>query len=137
MEKASIQNNWHYNPKLKERAKYLRTHFTKAESYLWKFGLKGNIMGFAFKRQRPVLNYIADFMCCELLLIIECDGATHLLPGAEERDLKRQHELEALSFTVLRFEDGMVLNHLSTTLSIIQQEVERLAKLASLHSPSV
>jgi very-short-patch-repair endonuclease len=128
MEKASIQNNWHYNPKLKDRAKYLRKHFTKAESYLWKFGLKGNIMGYAFKRQRPVLNYIADFMCCELNLIIECDGATHLLPGAKERDLKRQCELEAVGFTVLRFEDSMVLNHLTTALGIIQQETEHLAE---------
>lgn len=65
MEQASIENNWHYNPKLKEGAQYLRKNFTKAESYLWKFGLKGNLMGFAFKRQRPVMNYIADFMCCE------------------------------------------------------------------------
>lgn len=128
MEKASINNNWHYNPGLKERARYLRRNFTKAESYLWKFALKSNLMGYSFKRQRPVLNYIADFMCCDLNLIIECDGATHLLPGAEEKDLVRQHELEAVGFTVLRFEDSMVLNNLGTTITIIQQEVERLTK---------
>ena len=128
MEKASKHNNWHYNPYLKERAAYLRKNFTKAESYLWKFALKSSTMGYAFKRQRPVLNYIADFLCCELNLIIECDGATHLLPGAYEKDLKRQHELEKVGFTVLRFEDSMVLNNLTTAIGIIQQEIERLEK---------
>ena len=76
-----------------------------------------------------MLIYIADFMCKELLLIIECDGATHLMDGAEMKDLKIQKALEAVGFTFLRFEDGMILNHLSLALGIIEQEVERLAKL--------
>ena len=33
--------------------------------------------GYNFNRQRPVLDYIADFMCKELKLIIELDGITH------------------------------------------------------------
>ncbi len=81
-------------------------------------------MGVKFLRQRPVLHYIADFMCRELLLIIECDGASHLVEGAAERDQKRDKDLEAIGFKVLRFEDGMILNDLSLTLSIIEQVIE-------------
>ncbi|MBE7447077.1 MAG: DUF559 domain-containing protein [Planctomycetia bacterium] len=33
--------------------------------------------GYQFRRQRPVLNYIADFMCKELKVVIEVDGSTH------------------------------------------------------------
>lgn len=128
MEKATKQNNWHYNPRLTERAKYLRRNFTKAESYIWKFGLQGNKMGYKFLRQRPVLNYISDFMCRELMLIIECDGATHLIEGADTKDLKRQKKLESIGFTVLRFEDSIILNHLTIALSIIEQEIERIVK---------
>lgn len=85
MEKASKENNWHYNPKLTARAKNLRRDFTKAESYLWKFALKRKLTGYTFNIQPPVLLYIADFLCRELLLIIECDGATHLLAGAKKK----------------------------------------------------
>jgi len=129
MQIASKQNNWHYNSALTERAKSLRRNFTKSEAYLWKFCLKGNIMGVKFMRQRPVLNYIADFMCRELLLIIECDGITHLQEGASEKDSIRQKKLEEVGFTVLRFEDSMILNNLTLAISIIEQEVERLKRL--------
>jgi len=86
-------------------------------------------MGVKFMRQRPVLNYIADFMCRELLLIIECDGITHLQEGASEKDSIRQKKLEEVGFTVLRFEDSMILNNLTLAISIIEQEVERLKRL--------
>ncbi len=53
----------------------------------------------------------------------------YIKAGAEEKDLKRQKALEAVGFTVLRFEDSMILDHLTTALSIVEQEVESLAKL--------
>jgi very-short-patch-repair endonuclease len=126
MPNASKSNNWFHNPHLTDRARYLRKHATKSEVYLWKFALKSKIMGYSFDRQRPVLNYIADFMCKVLMLIFECDGITHQLEGSEEKDMVRQIKLEEVGFTILRFEDGMILNHLSTTLSIIEQEIKRL-----------
>jgi very-short-patch-repair endonuclease len=62
MEKAAPQNNYHYNPTLKTFAKDLRKHMTKAEACLWKYQLRaGQMKGYTFLRQRPVLSYIADF----------------------------------------------------------------------------
>ena len=127
MQKASKDNNYLYNANLRGRAGALRCKGTKAEAYLWKFALSKRIQGFKFLRQRPVLYYIADFMCPELMLIIETDGATHLLEGAAEKDLVRQQKLEEVGFTVLRFEDGAVINNLSLVLSIIEQQVKELA----------
>lgn len=78
MEQARPKNNWHYNKKLKSFANDLRKRMTKSEACLWKYALKsGKICNWQFRRQRPVLNYIADFMCKELLFIIELDGITH------------------------------------------------------------
>ena len=85
MQKATKENNYLYNINLRERAKLLRRKGTKAEAYLWKFALKKKIQGYKFLRQRPVMNYIADFMCPELMLIIETDGVSHLLEGAEKK----------------------------------------------------
>jgi len=122
---ASIENNFHYNPKLKERAKYLRNHATKAEACLWKYLLKSRSLGFQFTRQRPVLNYIADFMCKELMLVIEVDGITHLDPGVIKKDKKKQFDLEAVGFTVLRFEDEGVLTNIDGVQSVIEQYFEK------------
>ena len=44
MEKASANNNWHYNPKLKTFANSLRNNMTKAEASLWKYVLKAGKM---------------------------------------------------------------------------------------------
>lgn len=81
-----------------------------------------------FLRQRPVLNYIVDFVCLELMLIIECDGASHFIEGAEIKDVKRQKALEEIGFTFLRFEDGMVINHIGMVCSIVEQEIEEKKK---------
>ncbi len=62
-----------------------------------------------FLRQRSVLNYIADFMCKELLLILEVDGSIHLLEENIARDKKREDDLKAIGFTILRFPNWMVL----------------------------
>ena len=65
--------------------------------------------GYQFRRQRPVLNYLTDFMCKELMLIIEVDGITHSYEDVAENDIIRQKALEDAGFTVLRFEDDEVL----------------------------
>ena len=96
----------HYNSNLKKCAKELRKHMTKAEASLWKYALKARTMrGYSFRRQRPIGNCIVDFLCKELMLIIEVDGITHTWEEVNQKDLIRQKLLEDLGFTVLRFDD--------------------------------
>jgi len=90
-------------------------------------------MGYQFTRQRPVLNYIADFMCKELLLIIEVDGNSHLTDEVQRKDIRKQKDLEEAGFYVLRIEDGGVLKNLSWVQAVISQTIERLAN--QLESP--
>jgi len=109
-EQANNDNLWHYNRRLKPFAHDLRKSMTKAEACLWKYVLKAGMMkGYTFRRQRPVLNYIADFMCKELMLVIEVDGITHHDEIVSEKDAKRQVEIESAGFSVLRFSDHDVL----------------------------
>jgi len=73
-------SNHFYNKNLQPNANRLRKEMTKAEACLWKYVLHaGKMKGFQFRRQRPVLIYIADFMCKELMLIVEVDGSIHQL----------------------------------------------------------
>jgi very-short-patch-repair endonuclease len=109
-EKASKANNFHYNKNLKHLARELRNNSTKAEIYLWDDILKqGLLKGYQFLRQRPVLEYIADFMCPDLMLIIEVDGMTHEFEKTLVKDGIKQSMLEEAGFTVLRYSDWEVM----------------------------
>lgn len=121
MEKACKANNFHYNKSLKHRANFLRNNATKSEACLWKYVLNASQLGYSFKRQRPVLNYIADFLSTELMLIIEVETTV-------ERDRIKQQELEKIGFTVLRFTDDEVLSAINSVresiISWIEGQVE-------------
>lgn len=115
------ESNLYYNKKLKGLARKLRKESTKAEVKLWSEALRGKKMhGYSFLRQRPVLDYIADFMCKELMLIIELDGYSHGFDEMWKLDKIRQQKLEELGFTVLRFSDEEILNDLDNVMRSIE-----------------
>src|ERR1700733_2349895 len=95
-------NNFHYNKKLKPLARGLRNYSTKAEIRLWCEVLRNkNMLGFTFLRQRSVDLYIADFMCKDLMLVIELDGKSHDSEEALLKDLEKDRALQKLGFTVM------------------------------------
>ena len=128
MSEQRYTNN-QYNKSLQPNANKLRGKMTKAEACLWKFVLsKRKMNNYQFRRQRPVLNYIADFMCPELKLIIEVDGLTHQWEEISEKDLERTKQLEAAGFTIIRFDDKEVLTNIDEVRRMIYRYVEELAE---------
>lgn len=126
---SANQNNLHYNKALQPYANRLRKEMTKAEACLWKYVLKaGQLKGYQFRRQRPVMNYIADFMCKELMLIIEVDGITHHWEDTIRKDEVRQKVLEGAGFTVLRFKDEELLNHIHLVFGYLEDWIEKNSK---------
>ncbi|MEX0661415.1 MAG: endonuclease domain-containing protein [Balneolaceae bacterium] len=116
--------NFYYNKNLKDFTRRLRRESTQAEVKLWQEVLRGKKMhGYGFLRQRPVLNYIADFMCKQLWLIIEIDGYTHHWESKWKLDMKRQKKLEDIGFTVLRFTDEEVIQDIRNVERVIEQWV--------------
>ena len=123
-------SNHYYNKNLQPFANRLRKEMTKAEACLWKYVLRaGKMKGFQFRRQRPVLIYIADFMCKELMLVIEVDGSIHQLEEIIKNDIIRQKALEAAGFTVLRFTNDEVLENINAVYSFLEDWIEK--KVAS------
>ena len=119
--------NIHYNKHLRKYAKENRNSMTKAEACLWKYALsKRQMLGCQFRRQRPISNYIVDFVCLPLKLIIEVDGYSHQIQENEVNDIKRQKHLEDLGFTVLRFKDEDVLKRIQEVRRIILNNLEKL-----------
>ncbi len=127
--KAEKTNQHLYNDRLQPFARRLRNDMTKAEACLWKYALRaGQIGGYEFRRQRPVLNFIADFMCFELKLVIEVDGITHLWDETTEKDRRKDEALEAAGFTVMRFTDEEVLRDIKGVIQRIEWWIEARAE---------
>ena len=120
MEKATSANNYHYNKSLNQLARKNKKELAKSAVYMWKYVLgKKQLLGYQFRRERPILNYIADFVCLELMLIIEVDGITHQSEEAYKRDQLRDENLNEVGFTVLRFSSWEVLNRINDVSTII------------------
>jgi very-short-patch-repair endonuclease len=102
-----------------ERAKALRLHLTEAEEKLWHRLRNNQMKGFRFRRQHPLLHYIADFYCHEARLVVELDGAVHEQTEQTQRDEGRTFDLSEYGIDVLRFTNQQVLNDTETVLNEI------------------
>ena len=112
-----------YDPKLKEFAKQLRKNSTLSEVLLWQ-NIKNKALGVQFHRQVPLLDYIVDFYCHELMLAIEIDGDSHLYKY--EYDAKRQGELEKAGVVFIRFSDLDVKQNMFSVGLSLEQVVQEL-----------
>ena len=129
------ENNNFYNKRLQSFAHENRYEMTKAEACLWKFVLSGKKLGYTFNRQRPVLNFIADFMCKKLKLIIEVDGYSHFIDDVIIKDEKKQNKLENLGYTVIRFQEGEILNQIDRVRIAILNCIEQIESKKILPLP--
>jgi very-short-patch-repair endonuclease len=98
-----------YNPKLIEKAKELRKNMTPAEKKLWNNYLK--TLKTKFFRQRPIDNFIVDFYCAKLKLVIEIDGETHFTDEEKNYDSQRTLILEGYGLQVIRFTNQQVFKN--------------------------
>lgn len=108
----------YYHPKLKALARKLRNNATLSEVLLWNEIKARKMLSYSFKRQKPIGNYIVDFYCPKLKLVIEIDGESHRFKFP--RDAERQQWLEELGITVLRFDDLEVKKDMENVLYSIE-----------------
>jgi very-short-patch-repair endonuclease len=92
------------------RSRELRRKQTKAECFAWYVLRDRRTLGFKFRRQVPTDEFIVDFYCDELRLVIEIDGDVHGKAGQHVRDMMRDERLAELGYTVLRIPNGMAIN---------------------------
>ena len=78
------------------------------------------MMGYDFDRQRPMLNFIVDFYCKDLFLVIEVDGITHHDEAVIERDEVKDSDLAEYGVTVVRLNALDVVNRTDDVLRVIE-----------------
>ncbi len=105
---------------LLDNARRQRENPTEAEALMWKY-LSGDKLGEHFRRQHPIDNYIADFVCLRKQLVIEIDGGYHEDIDQQKRDDFRTRELAKKGFQVIRFTNEEVLADTDRVVSDISQ----------------
>ncbi len=113
-----------YNKNLKHLSRVLRKNSTLSELLLWQELKAGQMEGFRFNRQKPLENYIVDFYCKKLDLVIEVDGESHDGELAQVKDTERQRILEQMGLSFLRFDDLDVKHNMAFVLTEIYGFIE-------------
>jgi very-short-patch-repair endonuclease len=109
------------NSPIIENARLLRKQMTDVERLLWS-RLRGEQLGVKFRRQYPFLNFVLDFVCLELKLVVELDGSQHA--EAQSYDDYRTKCLNDAGYLVLRFWNNQVIEELENVLEEIYRQVQ-------------
>ncbi|MGD0591492.1 MAG: DUF559 domain-containing protein [Bacteroidota bacterium] len=118
-----MDDRWvRYNPRLKQIARKLRKDMTLSEILLWQHIKGKQLLGYDFHRQKPIDEYVVDFYCPRLKLVLEIDGDSH--EGKEEEDKIRQEKMESLGLTVLRFWDWDVKDNVDGIVEHLREWIE-------------
>ena len=116
----TVEKNMFYKatPTIFENAKYLRNNMTPEEKILWE-KLRKKQLGFRFKAQHPIENFIVDFYCHQYKLVIEIDGKIH--DFQKEYDINREAELRKYGIKIIRFTNSEINNNIGLVINKIKQ----------------
>ena len=108
---------------------------TEAESAMWEC-LRGNQLGFQFRRQHPIYGYIPDFVCLKKRLVVEIDGGYHYIGDQPLSDEERTKYLNQYGFEVIRFTNEEVLSNIDNVLTEIKRVMNNKDTIGSNHAPA-
>ena len=107
-------------------ARTLRKNQTPQESKIWNLIRNQQIHGFKFRRQYPIGNYIVDFVCKEIKLVIEIDGGQHNLPENILNDKTRTEYINSKGYTVIRFWNNDIDNNIEGVYEKIIEVIDNI-----------
>ena len=93
----------HYNRQYKPFAQKLRRDMTRQEKHLWYDFLQK--LPIQIRRQKQFGDYIVDFYCSSLKMVIELDGSQHYQEEGPEKDQLRDEYLKSLGLNVVRIQN--------------------------------
>ncbi|MBP0615885.1 endonuclease domain-containing protein [Jiella mangrovi] len=102
-------------------AKAMRRDPTPTERMFWHGVRAGRLDGMKFRRQVPMLGFIADFVCHDAKLIVEIDGWQHGgTVAGRSRDGRRNKAFAQAGFMTLRFANEAVAEDLDAVLGEVR-----------------
>ncbi len=115
------------NSTLDQHAKNLRKNMTNEEKTIWYDFL--NKITPRFHRQKIIGNYIVDFYCPKLKIVIEIDGVQHYDIANSLYDTKRTQFFEDLGLSVIRFDNIDIKKDFGTVVYDITTHCEEKAQV--------
>ena len=113
-----------YNKDNTAIARKLRKDMTREERKLWHECLRK--LPIKFYRQKPIGNYIADFYCPKLHLVIELDGSQHYQDKGIVYDTERTKELSKYKgIRVLRIPNNQIDQNFNGVCEYIYKLVDQ------------
>ena len=109
------------NNKLLNIARILRRNMTRQEKHLWYDFLR--YYPVKIYKQRIIDNFIADFYCHSVRLIIELDGSQHYTSRGKARGEARTEILEKYGIYVLRFSNKDVDDYFEDVCRMIDRVI--------------
>ena len=109
-----------------ELQRNLRNNMTDAEHRLWQHLRGRQIAGYKFRRQHPFMDYVLDFVCLEMGLVVEVDGGQH---QDSAKDVVRDRRLSEAGFRVLRFWNNQVLQETEAVVAEIWLAVQEGSRI--------
>lgn len=120
---------------LNSLARNLRKNSTIQEKRLWNLIKNRKFMGLKFKRQCPIGDYIVDFKCVDIKLIIEIDGGQHNEEDIYKSDIERTKYLESLGYVVIRFWNDEIYTNIDGVMEKLKQVVSPHLSAKQTSSP--
>jgi len=112
-----------YKKRLVKSARQNRNNPSSAENKIWYEVLsRKQFEGYKFTRQKPIGDFIVDFYCSKLQLVIEIDGDSHAENA--EYDEVRTKILNQYGLKVLRYTNRDVLNNIEGVYRDLMQFLE-------------
>ena len=108
-------------PSVFEKARWLRKNETNAEKILWQGLGNKKLLNLRFKRQHPISNFVADFYCHQMKLVIEIDELYHSKENQIIHDAHRNLLMGELGISVLRFTEHEITHELSEVVERIKK----------------
>jgi len=91
---------------------------TDSEAWLWR-ALRSSQLGVEFRRQVPLLGFIADFHAPSARLIVEVDGDYHA--RRVTADARRDRKLARAGYRVIRLQAELVVQDLPAAILAVRR----------------
>ena len=125
--RSCMKENMFYGagPLIFRRAEDLRKNMTSAEKIIWNH-VHINEWKLKFRRQHPISNFVVDFYCHPIKLVIEIDGDIHSNDDVKKNDRLREKTLKDLGLNVIRFNNEDVYLNSNNVLKKIDETIRVL-----------
>jgi len=108
-----------------ELRRMLRREATLAEKILW-MHLRNRKLGYKFRRQHPIGDYIVDFYCFDKKLVIEVDGGIHKSCEISCYDKERDALIKSCGLSILRIPNEDVYQNVKNVCARIKKECDSI-----------